>query len=83
VTDYELEGRDSIPDRGKVFLFSISSIPVLGPTQPPIQWVPRDLSPGKSGQYMKLTTYLYLVSRLRMMGLYLHSPICLHAKVLN
>jgi hypothetical protein len=27
-------------------LFSTSSRPVLGPTQPPIQWVPGTLSPG-------------------------------------
>jgi hypothetical protein len=28
------------PGRGKIFLFSTSSRRVLGPTQPPIQWVP-------------------------------------------
>jgi hypothetical protein len=28
------------------FLFSTSSRPALGPTQPPIQWVPQALSPG-------------------------------------
>jgi hypothetical protein len=38
--------RSSSPSRIKTFLFSMSSRPVLGPTQPPIQWVPRDLSPG-------------------------------------
>jgi hypothetical protein len=30
----------------KNFLFSTSSRPVLGPTQPPIQWVPWAISPG-------------------------------------
>jgi hypothetical protein len=30
----------------KVFLFSTASTPALGPTQPPIQWVPGVLSPG-------------------------------------
>jgi hypothetical protein len=35
-----LRGRNSSPDRGKIFLLSTSSRPVLGPTQPPIQWVP-------------------------------------------
>jgi hypothetical protein len=32
-------GRSSSPSRGRIFLFSASSIPALGPTQPPIQWV--------------------------------------------
>jgi hypothetical protein len=30
----------------KHFLFSMSSRPVLEPTQPPIQWVPGAVSPG-------------------------------------
>jgi hypothetical protein len=38
-------GRSSSPGRVKNFLFSTSSRPVLGSTQPPIQSVPRDLSP--------------------------------------
>jgi hypothetical protein len=32
--------RSSSPDGGKNFHFSMSSTPALGPTQPPIQWVP-------------------------------------------
>jgi hypothetical protein len=39
-------GRSSSPGRGKIFLLSTSSRPVLGPTQPPIQLVPGALSPG-------------------------------------
>jgi hypothetical protein len=39
-------GRSSNPAGGKTFLFPTASIPVLGPTQPPIQWVPGVLSPG-------------------------------------
>jgi hypothetical protein len=40
--------------------------------------VPEALSPG-----VKLTIHLHLVPRSRMVGLYLHCPICLHAIVLN
>jgi hypothetical protein len=39
-------------------IFYTSSRPVLGPTQPPIQWVP-----GRSPWSVKLTTYLQLVPR--------------------
>jgi hypothetical protein len=45
-TGYWLDSRDSFPPRGKVFLFSIAFTPVLGPTQPPIQWVPGAIYPG-------------------------------------
>jgi hypothetical protein len=38
-------GRSSSPGRVKNFLFSTASRPVLGPTQPPIQWVQGALSP--------------------------------------
>jgi hypothetical protein len=38
--------RSSSPGRLKNFLFSTSSRPVLGLTQPPIQWVTGALSPG-------------------------------------
>jgi hypothetical protein len=38
-TGYRLDGRSSNPSRDTIFLFSTSSRPVLGPTQPPNQWV--------------------------------------------
>jgi hypothetical protein len=43
-----VDDRGSIPDRAimRCFFFSIASRPALGPTQPPIQWVPRALTPG-------------------------------------
>jgi hypothetical protein len=46
-TGYRLDGRrvSVILSRGKIVLLSISR-PVLGPTQPPIQWVPGAFSPG-------------------------------------
>jgi hypothetical protein len=37
-------GRSSSPGRVKNFLFSTSSRPALGSTQPPVQWVPEALS---------------------------------------
>jgi hypothetical protein len=39
-------GRISSPGKVKNFLFSTSSKPVLGSTQPPIQWLPWVLSLG-------------------------------------
>jgi hypothetical protein len=38
-------GRSLSPGRGKNFLFPTLFRPVLGPTQPPIQWVPGALPP--------------------------------------
>jgi hypothetical protein len=35
-----------VPVEGKIFLLSTSSRPVLGPTQPPIQWILGALSSG-------------------------------------
>jgi hypothetical protein len=43
-------GRSSSPGRVKNFLFSTSSRRALGPTQPPIQWVPGILSSGVKRQ---------------------------------
>jgi hypothetical protein len=37
-----------VPVGSKFFLFSTSSRPALGSTQPPIQWVPGTLSPGEN-----------------------------------
>jgi hypothetical protein len=45
-TSYGLDGRGSIPVRGKIFLFSTASRLTMGPTQSPTQWVPGALSLG-------------------------------------
>jgi hypothetical protein len=42
----DLGGRSSSPGWVKNFLFSTSSRPALGSTQPPIQWIQGALSPG-------------------------------------
>jgi hypothetical protein len=61
-------GRSSSPSRGKAFLLSTSSRPVLGLTQPPIKCVPGALPLGRRGQsgwHVKLTAHLQLVPRSR------------------
>jgi hypothetical protein len=44
VTGYRLDGRGPVPGRDKILLFSTTSRPSLGPTQPPIHWVPGAIS---------------------------------------
>jgi hypothetical protein len=41
-----VDSRISIPNRGKIFLFSIASSSALEPTQPPIQSILGTFSPG-------------------------------------
>jgi hypothetical protein len=61
-------GRSSSPGRVKNFLFSTSSRPALGPTQTPIQCVPRvkrprreaDHSPATSAEIKKMWIYTSL-----------------------
>jgi hypothetical protein len=68
VSDYGLDdrtiGRSRFdPRQGhRIFLLAPASRPALGPTQPPIQWVPGVLYPGvKSGRGVMLTTHPHLV----------------------
>jgi hypothetical protein len=67
-TGYGLHGRSvrsSRHGRVKNFLFSTSSIPALGPTQPPIQWVQGAVSPGENQQGRETDHQLLLRSRKR------------------
>jgi hypothetical protein len=63
-----LTGRPGFDPRRKQRIFPLPSAsrPALGPTQPPIQWVPGALSPGvKPERGVMLTTHPLLVPRLR------------------
>jgi hypothetical protein len=63
--------------RQKIFLLVSASRPALGPTQPPVQWVPGVLSRGvKHGRGVMLTTHPHLVPRLSMSRSYTSSPPC-------
>jgi hypothetical protein len=73
-------GRSSSPGRAKNFLFSTSSRPVLRPTQPPIQWVMRDVSPGITRPWPLMSNY---GRSKKFMDLYIHSTIRFHGVVLN
>jgi len=56
-----MEDRVTFPGRsneGISFLFATTSRPGLGPTQPPIQWVPETLSQGMKRSIVKVTTRL-------------------------
>jgi hypothetical protein len=82
VTGHVLEDWGSNPARDKIILVSTSSRPALGPTEPPILWVPRSISsevkrPGREADHF------HLLPRSRMVELYRHSPIRLHELVLN
>jgi hypothetical protein len=78
VSDYGLDDRAigvRSPAGAKDFPLSSVSRPALGPTQPPVQWVPGVLSPGvKRGRGVMLTTHPYLVPRSRMSRSYTSSP---------
>jgi hypothetical protein len=59
VSAYGLGDRGSIPGRGeRIFPLTCVSRLTLGPTQPPVQWVPGFLSPGvKHGRGVVLTIH--------------------------
>jgi hypothetical protein len=72
------------PGRVKNFLFAMSSRPALGSTQPPIQRVPRALSPRVKRQDREADGSLPAnVEVKKNVDLYIHSPIRLHGIVLN
>jgi hypothetical protein len=67
-----------------IFLFTTASRMALGPTQPPIQWVPGALSlglkrPGREADHLPPSS----AEVKECVELYLHSPIRLHGVALN
>jgi hypothetical protein len=59
-------GRSGFDSRQGQRIFPLASVsrPALGPTQPPVQWVPGVFSPGvKRGRGVMLTTHPHLVPR--------------------
>jgi hypothetical protein len=54
-----IESDCGLGDQGqRIFILASASRPALGPTQPPVQWVPGVLSPGvKRGRGVTLNTH--------------------------
>jgi hypothetical protein len=72
-------GRSGFDPRQGKRIFPLSSVsrPALGPTQPPVQWVPGVFSPGvKRGRGVTLTTHPHLATRSGMSRSYTSSPPC-------
>ena len=63
------EPYSELQKKKKIFLFSKTSRPALGSSQPPIQEVPCILPLNKSSQGLNFTTHLHVVPRLRMSGI--------------
>jgi hypothetical protein len=78
VSDYGLDDRAirvRFPAGQRIFPVASVSRPALGPTQPPVQWVPGVLSPGVyPGRGVTLTTHPHLVPRSIMSRSYISSP---------
>jgi hypothetical protein len=85
-TSYGLDdrGRSSSTGTVKNFLFSTSSRPALGSTQPPIQWVPGALSPRVKRPEREAHHSPPTSAEVKKMWTYTPTPpIRLHAVVLN
>jgi hypothetical protein len=67
----------------EILLFSTASRTAVGPTQPPTQLVLGGCFTEENVAEATQTTHLHLVPRLRMMVLYLRSPIRPHGMALN
>jgi hypothetical protein len=63
-----------VPVWGKIFLLSTSSRPVLGPTQPPIERIPRALSPGVKRPGLEIDHSLSGSAEVRNMWIHTFTP---------
>jgi hypothetical protein len=82
-TRYELDGRDSIPGKGKhFFLHSFQTGSGAHPASYPKDKLGSSLE-AKAGRSMKLTIHVHPVPMSKMVELYLHSPINLHSFVVT
>jgi len=61
-----------------LFLFATASRPALGPTQPPIQWVPGVKRPGREADYSPPSS-----AAVKNAWSCNYTPQCLHGVVLN
>jgi hypothetical protein len=73
-----------VPVGWRIFFISTSSRPALGPTQPPIQWVPRDPSPGVNRPRREADHSPPDSAEVKeIVDLYIHSSIRPHGTVFN
>jgi hypothetical protein len=77
---YGLDGRGSIPCGNKVFFSSLS---LLGPNQPPIQWVPGAVSSRVKRQGRKANHSLPNSAKIKNGGVIPPLSVCLHGVLLN
>jgi hypothetical protein len=71
---YRLEGPGLIPGRGKFFVFSAASRPVLGASQSHTEWVPGDISLGVKRQKHEADHSPPCSEKVRNSKLYLQKP---------
>ena len=62
----------------RVFLFTKLSTLTLGPTQPPVEWVPELFSWGETYLDVRLVTHFRLMPKLIKNGAVLYSILCFH-----